>query len=41
MRLKSGSIIQPLPVEQGAIAIVAILANPAGPEEGTEWFSFG
>lgn len=38
MRLKSGAIIQPLPEDtQGFIAIVAMLANPAGPEEGNEW----
>ncbi len=38
MRLKSGSVIGTGEDDkQGLIAIVAMLANPAGPEEGNEW----
>jgi poly(U)-specific endoribonuclease len=38
IRLKSGSSITPDPGDtQGIIAVVAMLANPAGPEKGNEW----
>lgn len=38
IRLKSSSNQDPIQSDiQGAIAIVSMLANPAGPEEGNEW----
>lgn len=38
VKLKSGAVIEPIEGDtQGIIAIISMLANPSGPEEGNEW----